>query len=290
MSKSIQDPNMKFIVGHMKGPEARFYRKNCRANPVYLEIGHDRLINSKQLEVIDKKDMWRDMYTADKAVGRRFITKLPDVNNSENNSLMSMSQSNFKKPYTNTCVWVKGNNPFSTDKNNFQPKFAKTQQIFNFKQQPNFIDQHGNSNVDWGMIAMGKLDPVNGALLCAFCRFTLVTQKDIMPHTYKKPYINQHGDLKFKDTYINDSVCPKASNSLYKDYKNLEDFYGCTGVFTKKMPYMNFDTSSNGGQILCPNCMKHVGQAKLSGIKCGCGFFHVPGYQLWKSRVIVKVR
>lgn len=50
---------------------------------------------------------------------------------------------------------------------------------------------------------------------------------------------------------------------------------------------MRFNSASNGGHILCPGCKCHVGQAKLSGIKCACGFYNVPGYCLFKKRVLV---
>jgi len=128
----------------------------------------------------------------------------------------------------------------------------------------------------------------------------LVESKDIVPHSYNKPFVNQSGELKFtsENPYESDVQTEtgrrlrhgRSSSTFHKDFKRPEDFYACTGVFTKMKDYMRFDTSSNGGQILCPNCFKHVGQAKLSGIKCGCGFFQVPGYLLWKTKTVVKAR
>merc|ERR1711862_130440 len=88
---------MQYIVGHMRGPEPKFYKKNRKANPVYLEVGHDRLTDSKQYQMMDTQELWRDRYTADRAVGRRFVTKLPEMSKSENQSIMSMSQQNFTK-------------------------------------------------------------------------------------------------------------------------------------------------------------------------------------------------
>merc|ERR1719359_2664928 len=107
---------------------------------------------------------------------------------------------------------------------------------------------------------MGNLP--NGKLLCAFCHHVLCEQKDIIPHTYKKPTIDIHGKLSFEETYKAPDVIKGQArcDSFAKDYTQVEDFYACTGVFTKMMPYMRFDTSSNGGKILCPACSKHVGQ------------------------------
>ena len=133
----------------------------------------------------------------------------------------------------------------------------------------------------------------------------MVDSTDIIPHSYAKPVISQAGDLQFfSDGYekgeqfdsqnrlIKSHGRNASSNTIHRDFKQPEDFYSCSGVFVKMKEYMRFDTSSNGGQILCPNpsCKRHVGQAKMSGIKCACGFFQVPGYHLWKMRVVVKAK
>jgi len=122
---------------------------------------------------------------------------------------------------------------------------------------------------------------------------------------YAKPVISQSGDLQFfsdgyekGDTYDHQKRQIRlhgrnaSSSGLHRDFKKPEDFYDCSGIFVKPQPYMRHDTSSNGGQILCPNrkCQRHVGQAKLSGIKDASGFFKVPGYHLWKSRIVVKAK
>ena len=149
-------------------------------------------------------------------------------------------------------------------------------------------------NSEWGRIAM-KANPNPGAgLCCAFCNHKLIDQADVIPHKYTQGVNSEkNGILRYMQ---DDDVAQmkksgglhRRSASAHKDFSSVDQFYGCTGVFCKMKDYMRFDTSSNGGQILCPSCHKHVGQAKLSGIKCGCGFFQVPGFQLWKSRVVVK--
>lgn len=58
--------------------------------------------------------------------------------------------------YTNTCCWVKGSNPFVVSKDNVQPRFNKTQSAFNFKARGDYIDQNGNSNIDWANFIMGR--------------------------------------------------------------------------------------------------------------------------------------
>ena len=267
----------------MKGPEARYYKKNCRKDPIYFEIGHDKM-NPQDYNYNVPAEKPKDFYFADKPVGRRFFTY---VHNQEHARMPKLETEQEKKMrYTSTCCWVKGKSAFDLSQDNLNPKIGNASTIFNYKNKPSFLDQNGNSNLNWGAIAMGKLP--GGKLLCGGCQHVLCEQRDIIPHTYKKPIIDGRGNLSFVDTYVNPDKGHSGGNSFHKDYTQVEDFYACTGVFTKMMPYMRFDTSSNGGQIICPKCAKHVGQAKLSGIKCGCSFFAVPGYQLWKSRVIVK--
>lgn len=41
----------------------------------------------------------------------------------------------------------------------------------------------------------------------------------------------------------------QSNSALHRTFDKPEDFYVCTGVFTKQKEYMRFDTSSNGGQI-----------------------------------------
>lgn len=287
MSKSIQDSNALYQVAHMRGPEARFYRKNCRKDPVIFETGLDKMWPQDMYNVPGIKDKYH--YFSDKPVGRKFFTY---VNNFEFNRMPRLDSDHEKKlKYTNTCCMVKGKSAFQTGSENFQPSFGKTSTIFNYKRKNSYLDQNGNSNVDWGNIAMGNLKG-SGEVQCCYCHHKLVDQKDVVPHTYKKPVIDIRGNLSFVETYEDPDSGKKnrKCDSFSKDYKHVEDFYSCTGVFTKMMPFMRFDTSSNGGQILCPGCHKHVGQAKLSGIKCGCGFFSVPGFQLWKSRIVVKAK
>jgi hypothetical protein len=143
------------------------------------------------------------------------------------------------------------------------------------------------------MASKSNPSPTSG-LCCAFCNHQLVTQPEVIPHKYSQGINSEKAGIL---AYMQDDDVTqlkktagghKRSVSAHKDFKTADQFYGCTGIFCRMKEYMRFDTSSNGGQILCPGCQKHVGQAKMSGIKCGCGFFQVPGYQLWKSRVVVK--
>jgi hypothetical protein len=72
---------------------------------------------------------------ADLQGGRLFFTNMevPSYRNPEKQGQQEMSKSGNNWRYTNTCCWVKGNNPFVVSDDNLQPKFRKTQTLFNYK-------------------------------------------------------------------------------------------------------------------------------------------------------------
>lgn len=300
VTKSINNPQADMITTHVSLPQ-NFAKKNLRNNPVYREIGLDRLVDRNDYGNTKLQDIYQSSGIFNKS--RLHFTNM-EVPTNQQWKGNDMNKSGFK--YTNTCVMIKGSNPFVVSNQNKQPPFQKTQTSFNFRARPGFIDQNGNTNKDWADLASGRMasNPACGAL-CAFCHTKLIDAKDVNPHSYAKPVISQAGDLQFfSDGYEKDSEYDQqnrvikshgrnaSSSGMQKDFKHPEDFYNCTGVFVKMKEYMRFDTSSNGGQILCPNaaCKRHLGQAKMSGTRCGCGFYQVPGYFLWKMRIVVKAK
>lgn len=301
VTKSINDPNANMITQVMSTSTQGFPKKNLRNNPVYREIGLDKMVDRNDFKFTKLKDIYASSGIFNNS--RIHFTNM-EVPTNQQYKGDDMNKSGFR--YTNTCVMIKGKNPFVVSNDNMQPKFSKTQSSFNFRSRPGFIDQNGNTNKDWGNMAMGKMGGSNECgVLCAYCHHKLVESSDIIPHSYAKPVISQKGDLQFfQDDYEKNSDydCQNrllkshgrnaSSSTIHRDFKHPEDFYNCSGVFVKMKEYMRYDTSSNGGQILCPNpsCRRHIGQAKLSGIKCACGFFQVPGYHLWKMRVVVKAK
>jgi hypothetical protein len=97
---------------------------------VFREIGLDGMVSDKDYERMPVKEFYKSQ--ANVQQGRLFFTNMevPGYKNPEKES-MGKSQNNFR--YTNTCCWVKGNNPFVVSNDNLQPKFNKTQTSFNYK-------------------------------------------------------------------------------------------------------------------------------------------------------------
>lgn len=119
-------------------------------------------------------------------------------------------------------------------------------------------------------------------LNCAYCNTILCTQKQVIPHALH--WVRNCKFQKKPDMISFDiSTTSRLSKSM-KSYDKLEVPQGlepkeCNGVFFRTPEWMRFNVGDNGGDVKCPNCQYVVGRAKLSGIKCNCGHWNVPGYQ-----------
>ena len=99
---------------------------------MFREVGLDQLASDKAYQTLPVKEIYKSQ--ADMYQGRLFFTNMevPGYKNPEKQQqVMSQSGNNWR--YTNTCCWVKGNNPFVVSNDNLQPKFLKTQTAFNYK-------------------------------------------------------------------------------------------------------------------------------------------------------------
>ena len=61
----------------------------------------------------------------------------------------------------------------------------------------------------------------------------------------------------------------------------------CNCVFIRKPNWFKFYNRNNGVHIVCPGCKTRVGAMKLSGLKCSCGHWQTPAYQILRKMVRV---
>ena len=62
----------------------------------------------------------------------------------------------------------------------------------------------------------------------------------------------------------------------------------CDCVFLKKPNWIKLYNVNNSEKIACPTCKTLLGIVKLSGLKCLCGHWSVPGYSIMRKHVKVK--
>lgn len=86
--------------------------------------------------------------------------------------------------------------------------------------------------------------------LCGKCNFLLFPASEILQH---KPNLQ----------------------SQFESCKEKTFFIG-------RKPWIRYDSSSNTSKMLCPNpkCRTVIGEIKLSGIRCACGHWQIPGFQV----------
>jgi hypothetical protein len=58
----------------------------------------------------------------------------------------------------------------------------------------------------------------------------------------------------------------------------------CNSYFVEKMPWMNFDAKSSSFKLNCPRCKDGVGECKIGGLMCSCGYWQVPAFKLFKNK------
>ena len=85
---------------------------------------------------------------------------------------------NFYK-YTNSCIIVKGNNPFVVSPLNHQPKFMRNHHLFNDRYRHEYIDKNGNMNDHWAKFLQGTLGK-NSYVECCKCGKFQASQSDVI--------------------------------------------------------------------------------------------------------------
>ena len=130
-------------------------------------------------------------------------------------------------------------------------------------------------------------------LNCAYCDTILCTQKQVIPHALH--WLRNCNFQKKPDMISYDLTTTSRLSKNMKSYDKLEVPQGlqpkdCNGVFFRTPEWMRFNVGDNGGDVKCPNCQCVVGKAKLSGVKCCCGHWNVPGYQQLKRHVNILVK
>jgi len=75
-----------------------------------------------------------------------------------------------------------------------------------------------------------------------------------------------------------------SENIFYhQDVKNEKML--CNSYFIEKKDWMNFDAKSSIFKLHCPECSKVLGECKIGGLMCSCGFWQVPAFKLFKNKV-----
>jgi hypothetical protein len=145
----------------------------------------------------------------------------------------------------------------------------------------NNLDSH------WNKFCRGQLG-VNAYLCCGSCDVQLCKQADVDPHSYAwfKAY-NENGN---RNPYFNEDDCDGGLAGTFSRLQTRIDTKpkDCNCVFLRKPNSIRMYTVTNQDHVLCPRCAIKIGTVKLSGLKCSCGHWNVPGYQLLKK--CVKVR
>lgn len=103
---------------------------------------------------------------------------------------------------------------------------------------------------------------------CRKCRRMVVSQQNILTHS------QGIGDASFK------------KNKKDADFFDARKVPECTSIFVEPMQWMT--TVQEGavlGKLSCASCDARLGNFNWSGIRCSCGAWVVPAFQLHKSRI-----
>ena len=58
----------------------------------------------------------------------------------------------------------------------------------------------------------------------------------------------------------------------------------CNAHFIEKMKWMNFDALSSIYKLVCRECKAVLGDAKVSGLMCSCGYWQIPAFKIYKNK------
>lgn len=209
--------------------------------------------------------------TADRSGRSVDLTYKPHFDKSDNEQ-MNNKTSAFKQNHSQ-----KINNPFVLKR----PKssIALKGDINGGFRNNNFA----NFDSKWTKFCRGKLSQ-KAYLTCCKCNFVLCKQADVSPHTFQ--WYKGSNQERNQTGFLEDD----NDGGLAGTYSRLKPRIDtepreCNSIFLKRPEWMRFYTINNGSHVGCPQCKVNVGVVKLSGLKCSCGHWNVPGYQLLRKNV-----
>lgn len=156
---------------------------------------------------------------------------------------------------------------------------ADRKKSHNFTQKG--IDSH------WSKFCRGTLG-TNSYLCCANCGYSLCKQGDIDPHAYQ--WFKSGNENGNRNQFFGEDDCDGGLAGTYSRLQPRIDTkpIDCNSVFLRKPNWVRMYTIVNQEKVGCPGCGTRVGTVKLSGLKCSCGHWNVPGYQIIRKFVKVK--
>ena len=144
-------------------------------------------------------------------------------------------------------------------------------------------NKFANFDSRWTRFCRGKLS-VKAYLTCNNCNFVLCKQADVIPHTFQW-YKGSNQERNQTGFFEDDNDGGQAGTYSRLQPRIDTEPRDCNCVFLKKPEWMRIYRAQNGAHVACPHCKVNVGIVKLSGLKCSCGHWEVPGYQLLRKNV-----
>lgn len=143
-------------------------------------------------------------------------------------------------------------------------------------------------NEDWSKFCRGN-QGIRSNLSCQKCNYIICTQAEIETHAHdwiKKQYYKHVEEPNVTNKSYNDDH-NKSHSTIHADCQKARagDPKDCNGVFLKSSDWVKFNCIDKSGKVACPKCRSIVGLVKLSGLKCGCGHWNMPGFQILKKQV-----
>lgn len=140
-----------------------------------------------------------------------------------------------------------------------------------------------NFDSRWTRFCRGKLS-VKAYLTCNNCNFVLCKQADVIPHTFQ--WYKGNNQERNQTGFLEDDNDGGQAGTYSRLKPRIDtEPRDCNCVFLKRPEWMRFYRAQNGAHVGCPHCKVNVGIVKLSGLKCSCGHWEVPGYQLLRKNV-----
>lgn len=161
-------------------------------------------------------------------------------------------------------------------------------QFFNDYRMTKSLKKYPQLDEDWSKFCRGN-QGVRSNLSCKNCNYVICMQGEQDAHAYdwlKNQYYKHVGDPSPSNKIIthdhNKSNSVIHSDLLKPRPREIKD---CNGVFLKDSDWMRFNYVDTSGKVACPKCRCVVGLVKLSGLKCSCGNWNIPGFQILKKYV-----
>lgn len=185
---------------------------------------------------------------------------------------------------------------------------------------------NGTDYENWISFCYGNLSK-NSCIVCANCKFSLALQGEIIPHV-KNFCISRYTEInekkgEFMQFMKNNHKRSSFNTSNYKLHKSISDPFltaanaqdlnkkeldifacirhsgnypryntmtaKCNCVFIQKVHWVENYVINNCSKLLCPGCNFVVGLGKTSGLRCACGHWRKPAYQILRKYVNVHV-